>query len=77
MLTLREARQRVEQANMAISRVGATVDFRVTFNEDSGKDLLANAYITDDIEDAYLTALSMRRKRSGVEDRPSKRFDVV
>lgn len=77
MLTLREAKQRAEMANMAIRRVGITPDFRVTYNEDSGKDIDANSYVTDDIEDAYLTALAMRRRRGFVADSASKRFDVV
>lgn len=74
---MHEARQRAEQANMSIRRVGSTTEFRVTFNEDNGEQIEKSAYYTDDLEDAMLTALAMRRKRTNAPSGASRSYDVV
>lgn len=63
MLTLREARQRLTIADMRLSRVGCTSEFRVAYAEETWRDAEKSAYYTDDIEDAMLTGLKMRRDR--------------
>jgi hypothetical protein len=61
MVTLREARQRLSLAHMRLYRLGR--EFKVTF-ADLPPDLAERkAYITDDLEDAMLTGLLMRRPR--------------
>jgi hypothetical protein len=66
MLTIREARQRLELSGMTLSRVGASVNYRVTFSEDGHKDNERNAYYTDCIEDALFQGQKMRRSRGRI-----------
>lgn len=63
MLTIAEARQRLQQSNMTLSRVGASVDYRVTHSEDDHTKAERNAYYTDDLEDAVFQGQKMRRAR--------------
>ena len=60
MLTLREARQRLSAVNMRITRLEG--EYRVTAYEWSGVQKENGAYYTDCIEDAYFTALDMRKR---------------
>jgi len=62
MLTFREAKQRLQLSNMTLSRVGGTLDFRVQYAEARFDDEHL-AYTSDDLEDAMLTGMAMRRKR--------------
>lgn len=63
MLTIREAKQRLEQSGMTLSRVGASVNYRVTHSEDDHRQAERNSYYTDDLEDAVFQGQKMRRAR--------------
>lgn len=60
MLTLREAKQRLSAVNMRLTKRDG--EYRVTAHEWSGVQAENGAYYTDDIEDAYFTALEMRKR---------------
>jgi hypothetical protein len=60
MLTLREVRQRLSAVNMRVLRLDG--EYRVTAYEWSGVQAENGAYYTDCIEDAYFTALDMRKR---------------
>lgn len=62
MMTTREAHQRLQQSNMTMSRRGASIEYRVTFAELTGKAAEDQAYYTDDLEDAVFSGQSMRRR---------------
>lgn len=61
MMTQREARQRLSQINMRLT-VDIDGEYRVTAQEWSGVQAENGAYYTDDLEDAYFTALDMRKR---------------
>jgi len=66
MINLREARQRCQQHQMTLSRVGGTSEFRVSFPEDSYDKAEKSAYYSDDLLDCALTASKMRAHRGKV-----------
>lgn len=61
-MNMREARLRLSTVGMSISRVGSTTEFRVAFQDKSARENEKSAYYTDDLEDAVLTGLAMRRR---------------
>lgn len=66
MMTFREARQRLEQCSMSISKVkdSAPQEYRVSFPEDSWREAEKNAYYTDDLTDAAVSGADMRNRRN-------------
>lgn len=59
-ITMSEARQRLAQYGMRLSRVNA--GFRVAFHELAYQDAEVSAYYTDDLEDAVLSGCMMRAR---------------
>ena len=59
MMTMREARQRLNLVNARIYREGT--DFEVVLNEWTRQQRIAGSYSTDDLEDAVFQAQTMRR----------------
>lgn len=66
MINEREARQRLQQNNMTLSRVHGTGDYTVTFSELSWREANKLAYTTDDLEDAVIHGAGMRRTGHGL-----------
>lgn len=63
MMTMREAKQRIEHLNARMNRTAAG-DIRCTLNEWRGDEAERKAYYTDDPEDAYFTLSDMRRRQN-------------
>jgi hypothetical protein len=63
MMTMTEAKQRLNMYDMRISRVQGTTEFRVAYAEENWRDAERTALYTDDLEDAVLTGAQMRRKK--------------
>lgn len=62
MMTVREAMQRMNQHRATMRRTGEGNEVRVVLHEWTRKEADDKAYYTDDLEDAVLTAGSMRRE---------------
>jgi hypothetical protein len=60
MMTQREAKQRLSAINMRLTKYDG--EYRVTAQEWSGVQAENGAYYTTDLEDAYFTALEMRKR---------------
>lgn len=63
MLTVNEAKQRLQQSEMTLSREGASINWIVTFSEDDFRKAQTEKYVTDDLEDAVFQGQKMRRHR--------------
>lgn len=63
MLTIAEAIRRMQINNMRLSRYGS-LQWRVSFNEDSESMGTSRLFDHDDLEGAVIAASNMRRERS-------------
>jgi hypothetical protein len=60
MMTVKEAKQRMQVNRAAMKRTGHGLEVKVWLNEWTKQQIEDRAYFTDDLEDAVLTAGRMR-----------------